>query len=144
MSSTEAEYCALADGAKEAVYLKRLLQELDLPSVSKVPVDCLSKEVHLNLSKGAVPTELDMHLRCDNSSAIKLARNPVFHARSKHIELHHHFIRERIIEGEIDVDYISTEDQPADLLTKALAQPLFEKHRHAMGVRSLQAIKAMQ
>jgi hypothetical protein len=70
MSSTEAEYRALADGAKEAVYLKRLLQKLDLPSVSKVPVDCSSKEVHLNLSKAAVPTELDMHLRRDNSSAI--------------------------------------------------------------------------
>jgi hypothetical protein len=144
MSTTEAEYRALSDGAKEAVYLRRLIQELKLQVPSKVPVNCSSKNVQSDLSSASVPTELDVHLHCDNSSAIKLARNPVFHARSKHIEVHHHFIRERILEGEIDVSYIHTEAQPADILTKALAHLPFEKHRTAMGVLSLQEIESAQ
>jgi hypothetical protein len=47
---------------------------------------------------------------CDNLSNIQLARNPVFHARTKHIEVHYHFIREKVLAGEIDLIYVSTED----------------------------------
>jgi hypothetical protein len=141
MSTTEAEYRSLSDGAKEAVYLKRLLQELTLQLPKQVPVNCSDTQVCSEIHKAQTPTEIDVHLHCDNISAIQLARNPVFHAPSKHIEIHHHFIGERIIQGEVTVSYIKTEDQPADILTKALPQDSFEKHRLAIGIRSLQELK---
>ena len=57
---------------------------------------------------------------CDNMSSIYLARNPVFHAQTKHIEVHYHFIRERVQAGEIDLEHVSTNLQVADIFTKAL------------------------
>ena len=53
-------------------------------------------------------------------SSIYLARNPVFHARTKHIEVHYHFIRERVLAGDVDLQHISTNLQTADIFTKAL------------------------
>jgi hypothetical protein len=73
-------------------------------------------------------------------SAIKLARNPVFHARIKHIELHHHFIRERILAKELSVSFVRSEDQTADILTKALSLILFSGHREALRIISLAKI----
>ena len=57
---------------------------------------------------------------CDNMSSIQLARNPVFHARTKHIEVHYHFVREKVLAGEIDLAYVSTHEHVADIFTKAL------------------------
>lgn len=136
LSTTEAEYRALADSSKEAVHLRRLLQELRIPTAA-VPLACSDKGVTGGLLHASQPTEIDVHLHCDNISAIKLAKNPVFHARSKHIEIQHHFVRERILEGEVTVDYISTNEQPADILTKALSPAVFNKHKHTLGMQSL-------
>jgi hypothetical protein len=72
---------------------------------------------------------------------MKLAKNPVFHARTKHIEIHHHFIRERVVEGEISLQYINTNFQPADILTKPLGRIKFETHRHNLGLHSLAQLK---
>lgn len=72
-----------------------------------------------NLRDEATPTIADLQLFCDNQSAIKLAKNRVFHAKTKHIESKHHFIRERVLEGEIDLKYIHTEENLAHLLTKS-------------------------
>jgi hypothetical protein len=94
MSTTEAEYRALAEGAKEAVHLKRLLEELNILSNIQVPLNCSDDKALEDLRDAQIPTTVDITLNCDNISAIKLARNPVFHARSKHIELHCHYIRE--------------------------------------------------
>ena len=77
---------------------------------------------------------------CDNQSAIKLAKNPVFHARTKHIEIHHHFVRERVLRGEIDLHYISTDSQPADIFTKPLSRTKFELHRSALGIICLSSV----
>ena len=57
---------------------------------------------------------------CDNLNSIQLARNPVFHARTKHIEVHYHYIQEGVLIGDIDLVYVSTEEQMADIFTKAL------------------------
>ncbi|PKU73279.1 Retrovirus-related Pol polyprotein from transposon TNT 1-94 [Dendrobium catenatum] len=95
-SSTEAEYRAIASATTEIIWLRRLLQELDIPQ--------------------NVPTIL----YCDNTSAIALANNPVYHARTKHIEIDCHFIRECIKNQSIQVHHISSKDQLADLFTKAL------------------------
>ncbi len=57
---------------------------------------------------------------CDNISSILLANNPVYHARTKHIEVHYHFIEKKIIAKEIDLIHVSIENQVADIFTKAL------------------------
>ena len=81
---------------KEAVWLKRILKDLGVPIKD--------------------PTSLYW----DNMSNIYLARNPVFHARKKHIEVHYHFIQERVLAGDVDLQHISTNLQTADIFTKAL------------------------
>ena len=58
---------------------------------------------------------------CDNQGAISLAMNPVYHAKTKHIELDIHFIREKVQAKQIEVNYVPSEDQAADIFTKALA-----------------------
>jgi hypothetical protein len=57
---------------------------------------------------------------CDNISSILLVNNPVYHARTKHIEVHYHFIRKKVLAKEIDLIHVSTKDYVADIFTKAL------------------------
>ncbi len=59
----------------------------------------------------------------DNQGCIALSDNPVFHKRTKHIDIKYHFVRERVVSGEIKLKYVTTEHQLADLLTKGLAGP---------------------
>jgi hypothetical protein len=66
-----------------------------------------------------------VELRVDNKSALALAKNPVFHERSEHIWVRHHFIRGCLEEGSIKASYINTKDQLADLLTKPLGRIRF-------------------
>jgi hypothetical protein len=111
LSSTEAEYIAAAHAAKEVVWLRRLLTELK--------------------QKVGEPTILSM----DNQSAIAIARNPEFHDRSKHIEIRHHFLRQKIDENELDLVFVPTGDQVADVLTKGLVREKHERFADAMGTR---------
>ena len=111
LSSTEAEYIAAAHAAKEVVWLRRLLLELK--------------------QKVEGPTILAM----DNQSAITIARNPEFHDHSKHIEIRHHFLRQKIEEGELGLEYTPTGDQVADILTKGLVREKHDRFAEAMGVR---------
>ncbi|KAM7488098.1 hypothetical protein LguiB_025582 [Lonicera macranthoides] len=94
-SSTEAEYRALADTSQELIWLRRLLDELGAPQAS--------------------PTTL----YCDNRSAIQISHNDVFHGRTKHIEIDCHFIRQHIRSLYIRLMSVTSDDQPADLFTKA-------------------------
>lgn len=71
------------------------------------------------------PTDYAIKLYCDNQSAIRLAENPIFHARTKHVEVHYHFIREKVLQGEIKMKYINTEGQVADVFTKGLSSSKF-------------------
>lgn len=95
-STTEAEYKALSQGAKEAIWLKRLLAEMHVGN------------------GGAIP------LYCDNESAISLAHNPVLHQRTKHINVAWHFVRYAVRQQEVVVEPVRSHLQDADMLTKAL------------------------
>jgi hypothetical protein len=117
LSSTEAEYRVLTEGAKEATWLRLLLNNL-----------------------GMFPDSTVM-IMCDNMSCMKIARNPVFHARTKHVEVHYHYIREKLLSGEIDLQYLSTKDQVADILTKSLGKIKFWQFRKLLGVEPEYEVK---
>uniref|UniRef100_A0ACD5WTY3 Uncharacterized protein n=1 Tax=Avena sativa TaxID=4498 RepID=A0ACD5WTY3_AVESA len=111
LSSCEAEYIAATTAACQGVWLSRLLSEL------------------VEEKEGKPAT-----IFVDNKSAIQLSKNPVFHDRSKHIEVRFHFIRESIEQGKVEIDYISTDDQLADILTKSLGRVRFQDLRTRIGV----------
>lgn len=109
LSTTEAEFVAASEGAKEAIWLSRLLNEIS--DFSKIPI-----------------------LYIDNASAVKLIKNPEFHKRSKHIEVRYYFVREKYLEGTLNVEHLEGENQIADLLTKAIMRVRFEKLRDMTGL----------
>lgn len=102
LSTTEAEYMALSAASQEAIWLRNLHMEL---------FECTN----------------EVHLFCDSGSALELARNDMYHARTKHINIKFHFIRESIKNNIVRVSYINTNDQIADVLTKSLV-PI--KHKY--------------
>ncbi|KAM0961728.1 hypothetical protein ACFX2A_021434 [Malus domestica] len=103
-SSTEAEYKALAHTAADLAWVRNVLKDLRV-QLSALPV-----------------------LYCDNMSAIALSANPVFHSRIKHLDTDYHFIRERVQKNDLEVVYVPTADQTADVLTKGLHSPTFNRH----------------
>ena len=108
-SSTESEYKAIADTVAELIWLRSLLQELGIVYQS--------------------PT-----LWCDNLGATYLSANPVFHARTKHVEVDYHFVREQVAQGRLNVKFISTGDQIADVFTKPLSSQRFLELRSKLQV----------
>ncbi|KAL8145519.1 hypothetical protein AgCh_003617 [Apium graveolens] len=115
LSSCEAEFMAATAASCQAIWLRRLVSHVTGAYIEPVL------------------------LYIDNKSAIDLAKNPVFHGRSKHIDIRYHFIRECVENGEIVIKHISTDLQCADVLTKALHTARFEKMRMLLGVRNLLA-----
>lgn len=105
MSTIEAEYRALADCTKEAIHLRWLLLEPHLYNLV-ISLNFSVPKLLNDMDISSTPTELDLHLYCDKTSAIKLAQNLVFHAHSKQIELHHHFVREKILQCKVTVSYL--------------------------------------
>jgi hypothetical protein len=73
-------------------------------------------------------------LFCDNESVVKLTNNPVQHSRTKHIDFHHHFIRDHQQKGDISIENIGTDDQLADLFTKPLDETRFCKLRNKLNI----------
>lgn len=69
----------------------------------------------------------NFYLFSDNQPAIALAKNPEHHSKTKHIDIQYHYVREKILEGEIILDYVNTKEQLADTLTKALSTSVFTK-----------------
>jgi hypothetical protein len=78
------------------------------------------------------PTEL----KCDNQSAIAMCKNEGFHACTKHMDIRYHFIREAVENGTIIITYVPSTENIADIFTKALPRPLFEKFRTGLGLRT--------
>ncbi|KAI7956600.1 hypothetical protein MJO28_003695 [Puccinia striiformis f. sp. tritici] len=110
LSSTEAEYRATTEAGQEIMWLCKLMKELNLI------------------------VELPITLKCDNLSAIYLASNPVYHSRSKHIEIEFHWIREKVEEGFIRLEYCKTTEMIADLFTKNLGKQSFKKLKKMIGL----------
>ena len=73
-------------------------------------------------------------IKCDNTSAINLSKNPIQYSRTKHIEIRHHFLRDHVQNGDIALEFISTEKQLADIFTKPLCEEQFSKIRHELGM----------
>lgn len=114
-STTEAEYIAASEAAKEAVWMKKFIEELGVvPSIAN-PVD----------------------LYCDNNGAIAQAKEPRSHQRSKHILRRFHLIREIIARGDIKICRVDSDDNVADPLTKPLSQAKHEGHARSIGIRYL-------
>jgi len=111
-SSTKAEYIASCHGAKEAVWMRSLLKCLGYAQAG-------ASRIH-----------------CDNVGSNILTRDPSFHARTKHIDIQHHYIRERVDAGDIHYAYIPTRDNIADCLTKSLACPQFHEITMCMGMQN--------
>lgn len=109
-STTESEYIAASETAKEAVWIRRILP--DLQPGWKCPIT----------------------IRCDNQGAIQLARHPDQRQKTKHIDVRYHFVRQQQQEGEIDIKYVDSANQLADIFTKALPGPRFIYIRDALGI----------
>ncbi|GJV64548.1 retrovirus-related pol polyprotein from transposon TNT 1-94 [Tanacetum coccineum] len=113
LSSTEAEYVAAASCACQVIWVPQILEELGVKQI-----------------RGSV-------IKCDNTSAIQLSINPVFHGRCKHIGVRFHFLRDLVSKGTISLEYVETKEQVADILTKPLHRDDFERLRERLGVCSL-------
>ncbi|KAK5824251.1 hypothetical protein PVK06_019022 [Gossypium arboreum] len=109
-SSAEAEFRALALGICEGIWLLKLLKELGT-----------NQEDHFEVL-------------CDNQSAIQIAKNPVQHDRTKHVEIDRHFIADQVNKKTATLSYIPSEGQIADILTKALPKPVFNKFLFKLGL----------
>jgi len=107
--STESEYMALSEAIKKALYMKKLLDSLGV-----------------NLQ--------EVTLGVDNREAQKLITNSVFHARIKHIDIRHHFVRDAVEKKMISIEHVSTNEMVADVLTKALPRVKHEKCVRLLGL----------
>ncbi|MCO5560421.1 hypothetical protein L7F22_014036 [Adiantum nelumboides] len=97
-------------------------------------VVCKVAWLELLLGDLGIQVQRPVVIHCDNLSSIQLAQNPVFHARTKHIEVHYHFIKERVLDGSIDLTFVRTDEQVIDIFTKALGAGKLRRFRAMLGV----------
>ncbi|KAI5329168.1 hypothetical protein L3X38_028565 [Prunus dulcis] len=117
LSTAEAEYVSAAEATSQAKWLRFILEDFGEEQVEGTPI------------------------LCDNTSAIAMAKNPVFHQKSRHISRKFHFIREAIQAKEIELIYCKSEDQIADILTKALSKDRFVYLRNLLGVKTVKGLE---
>ena len=110
-STMQAKYQALSGAVKEALWIQSILEEMTFKQERYTVIDQ------------------------DNKSMIALANHPMNHARTKHINVAHHFIRENIEDKMIELRYCATEDMKADIMTKILPLVKFKKCKYAMNIR---------
>eukprot|EP00253_Pinus_taeda_P033706 PITA_33706 len=112
-SKTEAEYAAAAEATEEIVWLRKILEYLQVKQVQSTP------------------------LMIDNTSAIKLAKNPKLHDRTKHINTKYHLIRHHVEAKTIHLRHCYTNEQIADIFTKALGREKLERFRTMLGLTNI-------
>jgi hypothetical protein len=117
LSSTEAEYVALAEARRETCWLRNLFGELGFPQT------------------------MPMTIKADNDGSIAMAGGIQFHPRSKHIALRHHWIRDLVANDTVQIRECRDPEQTADVLTKALLKPKFTRHREEMGLQSIESTR---
>ena len=115
LSSAEAEFKGVAKRLCELLWLKRLLEE----------IECSSQDT--------------MNLFCDNKAAIAIAHNPVQHDRTKHVEVDRHFIKQKLEDKVIQFPFVKSEDQLADILTKAASSKIFHNSLDKLGIDDIYA-----
>jgi histone deacetylase 1/2 len=111
-SSTEAEYKSLANATAEILWVQKLLNELKISHPPRA------------------------RLWCDNLGATYLSANPVFHARTKHIEIDFHFVRERVAQKLLEIRFINSGDQVADGFTKPLSVTKLRQFRYNLNLKA--------
>jgi hypothetical protein len=112
LSMTESEYVALSEAGRKATWLRNLYGKLGFPQTTQTII------------KG------------DNEGSMSMTHDPQFHARSKHIALHHHWVRELINDNVLDIHNVHDPEQMVDILTKGLPKPKHSRHTEEMGVRA--------
>ena len=112
MDAAEAEYIAVGSCCTQLLWMKKLLHDYGIPQDT-------------------------MCIFCDNTSAINLSKNPVQHSKSKHIEIHCHFIRDLVEERVVCLEFIHSDNQKADIFTKPLNSPWFESLRKTIGINTI-------
>jgi hypothetical protein len=119
ISSTEAEYIALKEATKESLYLQNFIKELfNYNSIKKY--SSIFNKVNT--------------IKTDSVNAIELAKNPTYHARTKHVDITYHFVRENLLSSNIDLVYENTSTILADNLTKATSNPKFQDFKSRIGL----------
>ena len=111
LSTAEAEYVALSSATQEAIWMKQLVSSI-LQERSEKPIVVYE----------------------DNKSAICMTKHQQFHGRSKHIDIRHHFVREKVAANEVEVRYCKSVDMIADIFTKPLSAPKFNKLKTMLGM----------
>lgn len=109
LSTAEAEYMAMSTTTQEAIWLKGLHDEMFGPMSS-------------------------VTIHCDNQGSIDLGNNPIYHAKTKHIDIRHHFLREKIKQKKVIFQHIRTEEMAADFLTKPVNANIIQFCRHAINL----------
>ncbi|GKC07108.1 retrovirus-related pol polyprotein from transposon TNT 1-94 [Tanacetum coccineum] len=112
MSSTKVEYVAAARCCASILWMKSQLSDYD---------------IHYKM----------LSIFCDNTSAIAISNNPVLHSRTKDIDIRYHFIRDHILKGDIELHFIPTEYQLADIFTKPLDEPTFTRLKEELGMLNI-------
>jgi hypothetical protein len=95
---------------------------------------CQANWLQSLLSEIGIVEDITVVLKLDNKSAINLAKNPISHGKSKHIETRFHFLRDQVSKGKLKLEFCSSEDQQADIFTKAVKRDQFLKLRRNIGV----------
>ena len=114
LSTAEAEYVAACSTSCEAMWIRKLLSNLfDL----QLDATCIY---------------------CDNQICVKLSENPVFHDKSKHIDIKYHYIKNMVQRGAVNIQYVAKDEQIDDVLTKTLAKVKFEYFRENLGVLQIE------
>jgi transposase InsO family protein len=152
LSSTEAEYVALSEATKEAMWLKRLLREIETRNVQKETVNLAEyhkKEIERQWrlwdddewdgtsTIAELTTSKPQKILADNQGCIKLAENVLSNSRAKHIEIRYHYVRDMWEQGKIELLYEPTATMTADVLTKALPKDRHWLHVEHMGITTV-------